>query len=387
MLEYLKFPENSDLELWMSNFEIYHGKLFDLLGNRKRLIAREDASQNVCIVGLKEHLISDIDNVDKLLEIGIKTRSTGSTGANDESSRSHAILQLTLRKKKTSKDNSAAVPCEMSRENQKGKVVGKLSFIDLAGSERGADTYDNDRRTRLEGAAINKSLLALKECIRALDQQKGHIPFRGSKLTEVLRDSFIGNSRTVMIANIAPNSASCENTLNTLRYADRVKEISKSSAAEIGESRPSMAHSLGMRAEANASFPLEPTESPSRNNGEYDSPMLDSRLSARKQRPEECKNHLTKRHSDLISQILEEEEDLITSHKRQIDETMDCVKTEMQLLSEFEEPASQTDVYINNLAAVLKRKVESIMGFLEKVEQFREHLVEEEALSSSIKSN
>lgn len=369
----------------MSNFEIYHGKLFDLLGNRKRLIAREDASQNVCIVGLKEHLIRDISNVDKLLEIGTKARSTGSTGANDESSRSHAILQLTLRKKKASKESS--VQSEMSRENQKGKVVGKLSFIDLAGSERGADTYDNDRRTRLEGAAINKSLLALKECIRALDQQKGHIPFRGSKLTEVLRDSFIGNSRTVMIANIAPNSASCENTLNTLRYADRVKEISKSSAAEIGESRSSASHSLGMRAEVNASFPLEPTENSSRNSGDHASPMMEGRLSYRKLRPEECKNHLTKRHSDLISQILEEEEDLITLHKRQIDETMDCVKTEMHLLAEFEEPASQTDVYINTLATVLKKKVESIMSLLEKVEQFREHLVEEEALSSSIKSN
>ena len=73
----------------------------------------------------------------------------------------------------------------------------------------------------MEGAEINKSLLALKECIRALDNDQGHIPFRGSKLTEVLRDSFVGNSRTVMISCISPNSGSCEHTLNTLRYADR----------------------------------------------------------------------------------------------------------------------------------------------------------------------
>jgi hypothetical protein len=102
--------------------------------------------------------------------------------------------------------------------------VGRLSFIDLAGSERGADTFDNDRQTRLEGAEINKSLLALKECIRALDGDARHVPFRGSKLTEVLRDSFIGEqARTVMIANISPSSSSVEHTLNTLRYADRVK--------------------------------------------------------------------------------------------------------------------------------------------------------------------
>lgn len=102
--------------------------------------------------------------------------------------------------------------------------VGKISFIDLAGSERGADTFDNNRQTRLEGAEINKSLLALKECIRALDNDARHVPFRGSKLTAVLRDSFVGETaRTVMIANISPTASCVEHTLNTLRYADRVK--------------------------------------------------------------------------------------------------------------------------------------------------------------------
>lgn len=102
--------------------------------------------------------------------------------------------------------------------------MGKISFIDLAGSERGADTFDNNRQTRLEGAEINKSLLALKECIRALDSDARHVPFRGSKLTAVLRDSFVGETaRTVMIANISPTSSCVEHTLNTLRYADRVK--------------------------------------------------------------------------------------------------------------------------------------------------------------------
>ena len=78
---------------------------------------------------------------------------------------------------------------------------------------------------RIEGAEINKSLLALKECIRALDNDQIHIPFRGSKLTEVLRDSFVGNSRTVMISCISPNAGSCEHTLNTLRYADRYRHF------------------------------------------------------------------------------------------------------------------------------------------------------------------
>ena len=102
-----------------------------------------------------------------------------------------------------------------------------MSFIDLAGSERGADVGNADKQTRLDGAEINKSLLALKECIRALDQDKKHTPFRGSKLTQVLKDSFIGNCRTVMVANLSPCLSASENTLNTLRYADRVKEMKR----------------------------------------------------------------------------------------------------------------------------------------------------------------
>ena len=129
-------------------------------------------------------------------------RTSGQTSANAHSSRSHAVFQIILRRK--------------------GKLHGKFSLIDLAGNERGADTSSADRQTRLEGAEINKSLLALKECIRALGRNKPHTPFRASKLTQVLRDSFIGeNSRTCMIATISPGMASCENTLNTLRYANR----------------------------------------------------------------------------------------------------------------------------------------------------------------------
>ena len=105
--------------------------------------------------------------------------------------------------------------------------LGRLNFIDLAGSERGADTSNCSRATRLEGAEINTSLLALKEVIRALATggSMTHIPFRGSKLTQVLKDSFVGkNSRCCMVACISPDINNCEQTLNTLRYADRVKE-------------------------------------------------------------------------------------------------------------------------------------------------------------------
>ena len=143
------------------------------------------------------------------ITVGSGLRITSENSTNAVSSRSHAILQIILKEGK--------------------KTFGKISFIDLAGSERGADHMDQNKQTRIDGAEINKSLLALKECIRALDQGKGHTPFRGSKLTMVLKDSFVGFCKTVMIGNISPGLASCENTLNTLRYADRVKELKKSS--------------------------------------------------------------------------------------------------------------------------------------------------------------
>uniref|UniRef100_A0A061RM21 Kinesin-like protein n=1 Tax=Tetraselmis sp. GSL018 TaxID=582737 RepID=A0A061RM21_9CHLO len=213
LISALRLPKHSECQLWVSNFEIYGGKVFDLLNTRKKLDIREDGKKQVCIVGLKEHFVEEPAEIQQLIEHGAGARSTGSTGANEDSSRSHSIVQFAVKG---------------PGKTGKLRLVGKLSFIDLAGSERGADTYDNDKQTRLEGAEINKSLLALKECIRALDLDKTHVPFRGSKLTEVLRDSFVGKeARTVMIANISPNSTSVEHTLNTLRYADRVKELRK----------------------------------------------------------------------------------------------------------------------------------------------------------------
>ena len=202
-------PQFSHIIVGISFYEIYCGKAHDLLNSREQCPIRVDAKENVNVVGLKEKLIVNTESLMALIHYGLSVRITGTTGANDDSSRSHAILQITLRNKTN------------------GKLHGKMSFIDLAGSERGADVTDTNKQTRMDGAEINKSLLALKECIRALDLDKKHLPFRGSKLTLVLKDSFVGNCKTVMIGNISPAMGSCEHTLNTLRYADRVKELKK----------------------------------------------------------------------------------------------------------------------------------------------------------------
>ncbi|NXK87498.1 KIF24 protein, partial [Formicarius rufipectus] len=201
-------PSGKDLFVLISFYEIYCGQLYDLLNGRKRLFAREDSKHVVQIVGLRE---VQVESVDQLLEVilkGGKERSTGATGVNSDSSRSHAIIQIQIK-------------------DVANRTFGRISFIDLAGSERAADARDSDRQTKMEGAEINQSLLALKECIRALDQEHAHTPFRQSKLTQVLKDSFIGNSKTCMIANVSPSHVATEHTLNTLRYADRVKELKK----------------------------------------------------------------------------------------------------------------------------------------------------------------
>ncbi|KAJ0067873.1 hypothetical protein NL108_011463, partial [Boleophthalmus pectinirostris] len=193
-------PALAHLSVFVSFFEIYCGQLYDLLDHRKRLFAREDGQRNVHITGLCHRRVESVQTLLQVISRGSEERSQGCSGVNPLSSRSHALLQIQLR---------GAEP------------RGAMWFVDLAGSERASDSRDSDRRSRVEGAEINQSLLALKECIRSLDQEQGHTPFRQSKLTQVLKDSFIGDSLTCMIANISPGHCSTEHTLNTLRYADR----------------------------------------------------------------------------------------------------------------------------------------------------------------------
>ena len=196
--------------LYVAYFEIYCGQLYDLLNGRAKLHAREDKNQRVNISNLRESRVNSIDELLALVAVGSKYRSVGASGVNPDSSRSHAVLQIQIK-----------AASKRVAENSNGR----MSFIDLAGSERAAEAGDQNKQTRQEGAEINTSLLALKECIRSLDQDSKHTPFRQSKLTQVLKESFIGDSKTCMIANVSPTGTAADNTLNTLRYADRVKQL------------------------------------------------------------------------------------------------------------------------------------------------------------------
>ncbi|KAL9323093.1 hypothetical protein ACSQ67_011146 [Phaseolus vulgaris] len=393
---------NQGFQLFVSFFEIYGGKLFDLLNDRKKLCMREDGKQQVCIVGLQEYRVSDVENIKELIEKGNSTRSTGTTGANEESSRSHAILQLAI---KRSVDGNESKP---------PRLVGKLSFIDLAGSERGADTTDNDKQTRIEGAEINKSLLALKECIRALDNDQGHIPFRGSKLTEVLRDSFVGNSRTVMISCISPSTGSCEHTLNTLRYADRVKSLSK------GNNTKKDAISTNFNLKESTTVPLSSITGsayedrttdgwPDENEGDDFSPpeeyyeqvkpslKKNGKMESYATTDDKLKKPSglmkwkdlpkvepqTTRAEDDLNALLQEEEDLVNAHRTQVEETMNIVREEMNLLVEADQPGNQLDDYVTRLNAILSQKAAGILQLQTRLAHFQKRLKEHNVLVSS----
>ncbi|XP_020101578.1 kinesin-like protein KIN-13A isoform X1 [Ananas comosus] len=501
IVRYLHQPayRNQKFKLWLSYFEIYGGKLFDLLCDRRKLCMREDGRQQVCIVGLQEFEVLDVQIVKEYIEKGNAARSTGSTGANEESSRSHAILQLAIKKHKEITDPRRQKDVN---EAKTGKVVGKISFIDLAGSERGADTTDNDRQTRIEGAEINKSLLALKECIRALDNDQIHIPFRGSKLTEVLRDSFVGNSRTIMISCISPNAGSCEHTLNTLRYADRVKSLSKSgnpkkdqaqatglsgfsskesasassyplsveaddtseqiqdfkaldiprrnaenfsfnSTSEPERSSFSMTTNYSLRGRDESGPPFEreqerererfeskssqggysnkqsvqnsfenrdeekvPKVSPPRRKGYRDEKMEkqvnwsrkdagpESAPTGYKQRqqqqpvPDSSSFNVSRQYEKEIpcndgeiNALLEEEEALIAAHRKEIENTMEIVREEMNLLAEVDQPGSLIDNYVTQLSFVLSRKAAGLVSLQARLARFQHRLKEQEILS------
>lgn len=200
----------------VSFLEVYNENIRDLLNDSEEYLdLREDPIKGPVVAGITEVETKSSKEIMQLLHKGNEKRSQAATAANEVSSRSHAVLQV-------------VVECTDKAPGVVAKIkVGKLSLVDLAGSERAANTKNTGARL-VEGANINRSLLALGNCINALGEKgnKGNfVPYRDSKLTRLLKDSLGGNCRTVMIANISSAESSFEETLNTLKYANRAKNI------------------------------------------------------------------------------------------------------------------------------------------------------------------
>ncbi|KAI6049348.1 KIF18B [Marmota monax] len=209
------FQEEKQFEVLISYLEVYNEQIHDLLEPKGPLIIREDPDKGVMVQGLSFHQPTSAEQLLKMLTRGNHNRTQHPTDANATSSRSHAIFQIFVKQQDRVPGLTQALQ------------VAKMSLIDLAGSERASSTHAKGERLR-EGANINRSLLALINVLNALVDAKGrksHVPYRDSKLTRLLKDSIGGNCRTVMIAAISPSSLSYEDTYNTLKYADRAKEI------------------------------------------------------------------------------------------------------------------------------------------------------------------
>jgi len=209
--EKIETVKDKSCEIGISYLEVYNETVIDLLSPGAQLNIRENGPTTT-IPGLSIHKPTGPDHILSLLSFGNGNRTQHATDANKESSRSHAVLQVFIRQK----DKAAGLSTEVK--------VAKMSLIDLAGSEKGGVTGNKGARFR-EGSNINKSLLALGNCINALADGSKYIPYRNSKLTRLLKDSIGGNCRTVMIANVSPSSETFEDTFNTLKYADRAKKI------------------------------------------------------------------------------------------------------------------------------------------------------------------
>ncbi|XP_004432771.1 PREDICTED: kinesin-like protein KIF19 [Ceratotherium simum simum] len=204
-----------EYEVSMSYLEIYNEMIRDLLNPALGYLElREDSKGVIQVAGITEVSTINAKEVMHLLVKGNRQRTQEPTAANQTSSRSHAVLQVTVRQRSRVKDILQEVR------------QGRLFMIDLAGSERASQTQNRGQRMK-EGAHINRSLLALGNCINALSDKSSnkYINYRDSKLTRLLKDSLGGNSRTVMIAHISPASSAFEESRNTLTYAGRAKNI------------------------------------------------------------------------------------------------------------------------------------------------------------------
>lgn len=204
--------------------ELYNEEIIDLLDienkGRKTIKVHEDHNGNIYMTGILAKTISSADETMQLLEEGAISRSTAATNMNATSSRSHAIFTILLK-------HHRLVPTDEDGAEEFETLNAKFNFVDLAGSERLKRTGAVGDRAK-EGISINQGLLSLGNVISALgDKTKRgtHVPYRDSKLTRLLQDSLGGNSRTLMIACISPSDRDFMETLNSLKYANRARNI------------------------------------------------------------------------------------------------------------------------------------------------------------------
>ena len=360
-----KSSNKGQYDVYCTFFEIYCTKVFDLFNEKKRLRVLEDHKNLVQVVGRKEEQVGSVHDVMTLIRRGMSVRTSGTTSANEHSSRSHAIFQITLKKKNSNKD------------------YGKISLIDLAGSERGRDTQTNDKVTLMEGAQINKSLLTLKECIRALGRNAEHIPFRGATLTKVLRDSFIGEkSKVCMIAMISPGDSDVEHTMNTLRYADRVKELNVEELKQRGAG-------LHNKHSFNEHDDLPPLDEDDDSDDSVSQPIPSSRSNLPKNPPTNLKRTLktqqsTRKFEQAIARSHEIEDVTLETHNKYIDELPHAVASHQNILDLSTRMNYDREGYAKQLIHIIETQQKQLTQLRSKALQMRDAVAYEDACAKAL---
>ncbi|KAK1589136.1 hypothetical protein Q3G72_030853 [Acer saccharum] len=215
--------QSAEYSMKVTFLELYNEEISDLLApeetskfiedkSKKPIALMEDGKGGVFVRGLEEEIVTTANEIYKILEKGSAKRRTAETLLNKQSSRSHSIFSITIHIKECTPEGEEMIKC------------GKLNLVDLAGSENISRSGAREGRAR-EAGEINKSLLTLGRVINALVEHSGHVPYRDSKLTRLLRDSLGGKTKTCIIATISPSIHCLEETLSTLDYAHRAKNI------------------------------------------------------------------------------------------------------------------------------------------------------------------
>ncbi|XP_073311252.1 kinesin-like protein KIN-5D [Primulina huaijiensis] len=215
--------QNAEYSMKVTFLELYNEEITDLLAqeecskfiddkSKKPIALMEDGKGGVLVRGLEEEIVTTANEIYRILEKGSAKRRTAETLLNKQSSRSHSIFSITIHIKECTPEGEEMIKC------------GKLNLVDLAGSENISRSGAREGRAR-EAGEINKSLLTLGRVINALVEHSVHVPYRDSKLTRLLRDSLGGKTKTCIIATISPSIHCLEETLSTLDYAHRAKNI------------------------------------------------------------------------------------------------------------------------------------------------------------------
>ncbi|CAN4118820.1 unnamed protein product [Withania somnifera] len=216
--------QNAEYSVKVTFLELYNEEITDLLApddlskvsiedrQKKQLPLMEDGKGGVLVRGLEEEIVTSASEIFALIERGSAKRRTAETLLNKQSSRSHSLFSITIHIKEANTEGEELIKC------------GKLNLVDLAGSENISRSGAREGRAR-EAGEINKSLLTLGRVISALVEHLGHVPYRDSKLTRLLRDSLGGRTKTCIIATVSPAVHCLEETLSTLDYAHRAKNI------------------------------------------------------------------------------------------------------------------------------------------------------------------